>query len=107
MLLNMDINKNDFKVAYFSMEIALESSIKTYSGGLGILAGDILRSASDLKLPMVGLTLLSDQGYFDQVITKEGQQEALPSTSYDFSKLKKLKTVAVINIGAAACAACC
>ncbi|MFA6514174.1 MAG: alpha-glucan family phosphorylase [Patescibacteria group bacterium] len=95
----METNKNDFKVAYFSMEIALESSIKTYSGGLGILAGDILRSAADLKLPMVGITLLSDQGYFDQKININGQQEALPTISYDFSKLKKLKTVAVIKIG--------
>ncbi len=48
------------------MEIALESNIKTYSGGLGVLAGDILRSAADLKLPMLGVTLLSKYGYFDQ-----------------------------------------
>jgi starch phosphorylase len=43
-----------FRVAYFSMEVGLHSDIPTYSGGLGILAGDILRSASDLDLPMVG-----------------------------------------------------
>ena len=95
----MEIDKNNFKIAYFSMEIALESNIKTYSGGLGILAGDILRSAADLKLPMVGITLLSDQGYFDQTINTGGQQEAVSTISYDFSKLKKLKTTAIIKIG--------
>jgi len=46
-------------VAYLSMEIAVSSDIKTYAGGLGVLAGDILRSAADLNFPMVGLTLLN------------------------------------------------
>lgn len=50
-------------IAYFSMEVALESRIPTYSGGLGILAGDTLRSAADLGLPMVGVTLLHRKGY--------------------------------------------
>jgi starch phosphorylase len=54
------------KVAYFSMEIALESGIPTYSGGLGVLAGDTLRSAADLGTPMVGVTLLHRSGYFRQ-----------------------------------------
>lgn len=47
------------RVAYFSMEIALRSEIPTYSGGLGVLAGDTMRSAADLDLPMVGVTLVS------------------------------------------------
>jgi glucan phosphorylase len=51
-------------IAYFSMEIALESRIPTYSGGLGVLAGDTLRSAADMRLPMVGVTLLHRKGYF-------------------------------------------
>ena len=51
-------------VAYFSMEICLEQAIPTYSGGLGILAGDTLRSAADLGAPVVGITLLDRQGYF-------------------------------------------
>jgi len=50
-------------IAYFSMEIALESHIPTYSGGLGILAGDTLRSAAALRLPMVGVTRLHRKGY--------------------------------------------
>jgi len=47
------------RVAYFSMEIALRSEIPTYSGGLGVLAGDTLRSAADLRIPLVGVTLVS------------------------------------------------
>jgi glycogen phosphorylase len=61
-------------IAYFSMEIALESNIPTYSGGLGILAGDILRSAADLGLPMAGMTLLHRKGYFFQRLDDEGRQ---------------------------------
>lgn len=62
------------KVAYFSMEIALESAIPTYSGGLGVLAGDTLRSAADLGVPMVGVTLLYRKGYFLQRIGVDGEQ---------------------------------
>ena len=50
--------------AYFSMEIALEVGMPTYSGGLGVLAGDTIRAAADLNLPMVAMTLLHRQGYF-------------------------------------------
>jgi starch phosphorylase len=53
-------------IANFSMEVALESRIPTYCGGLGILAGDTLRSAADLGLAMVGVTLLHRKGYFFQ-----------------------------------------
>jgi glycogen phosphorylase len=53
-------------VAYFSMEIALEAGIPTYSGGLGILAGDTIRAAADRDLPMVAVTLLYRKGYFYQ-----------------------------------------
>lgn len=65
-------------IAYFSMEIALEQAIPTYSGGLGVLAGDTLRSAADLELPVVAVTLLYRKGYFQQHITPEGQQEEAP-----------------------------
>src|SRR3954471_8217389 len=61
-------------VAYFSMEICLEQGIPTYSGGLGILSGDTLRSAADLGAPVVGITLLHRQGYFEQHIDAEGNQ---------------------------------
>jgi len=67
------------RVAYFSMEIALESSIPTYSGGLGALAGDMLRSAADLELPMVGVTLAYRGGYFEQKLDGQGQQGESPS----------------------------
>ena len=86
----MKISKDKFKIAYFSMEVELENSIKTYSGGLGILAGDILRSAADLKLPIVGITLLNNQGYFEQKINKAGEQEESVVSDYDFSNLKKV-----------------
>ncbi|HPY08748.1 MAG: alpha-glucan family phosphorylase [Patescibacteria group bacterium] len=92
------IDKKNYKIAYFSMEIALEQGIKTYSGGLGILAGDILRSAADLKLPMIGITLISRHGYFEQRINKQGEQEEIPATDYDFSKLEKIKETAEIVI---------
>ncbi len=62
------------KIAYFSMEVGLNARIPTYSGGLGILAGDTLRSAADLGLPVVGVTLLFNNGYFNQIIDKEGRQ---------------------------------
>lgn len=65
-------------IAYFSMEICLEQGIPTYSGGLGVLAGDTLRSAADLKLPMVGVTLLHRKGYFRQQIDAEGNQTEAP-----------------------------
>lgn len=62
-------------IAYFSMEIALEDGIPTYSGGLGVLAGDTMRSAADLDLPMIGVTLASRQGYFRQEIVDGRQVE--------------------------------
>jgi starch phosphorylase len=62
------------KIAYFSMEIALESAMPTYSGGLGILAGDTLRAAADLHLPLVAVTLLHREGYFRQRLDASGGQ---------------------------------
>jgi starch phosphorylase len=66
-------------VAYFSMEFGLGEALPVYSGGLGILAGDHLKTASDLGVPMVGVGLLYQQGYFRQVLDPDGrQQEAFP-----------------------------
>jgi starch phosphorylase len=62
------------RIAYFSMEIALRSEIPTYSGGLGVLAGDTIRAAADMELPMVAVTLISHQGYFRQEIDPSGRQ---------------------------------
>jgi len=67
-------------VAYFSMEIALDKAIPTYSGGLGVLAGDTLRSAADLSVPIVGVTLLHRKGYFEQHLDASGNQTEQPVT---------------------------
>ena len=61
-------------VAYFSMEVGLEDSIPTYSGGLGVLAGDTLRSAADVSLPLVAVSLLHRKGYFRQKLDEQGNQ---------------------------------
>jgi len=64
------------QIAYFSAEFGLHESLPIYSGGLGILSGDHTKEASDLGLPLVGVGFLYPQGYFRQVITKDGMQEA-------------------------------
>ena len=61
-------------VAYFSMEFGLHESLPIYSGGLGVLAGDHLKSASDLGLPLVGVGILYAEGYFRQALDAEGWQ---------------------------------
>ena len=65
-------------IAYFSMEIGVKNDIPTYSGGLGILAGDTIKSAADLKLPVVAVTLISRKGYFNQEIDQNGWQQEKP-----------------------------
>lgn len=71
------------RVAYFSMEFGLHESVPTYSGGLGVLAGDHLKSASDLGIPLVGVGLLYRQGYFRQYLNIEGwQQELYPENDF-------------------------
>jgi starch phosphorylase len=66
------------RIAYFSMEIALEAGMPTYAGGLGVLAGDTIRAAADLKVPMVGVTLLHRKGYFYQRLDPSGWQREEP-----------------------------
>jgi starch phosphorylase len=65
-------------VAYFSMEIALENAMPSYSGGLGVLAGDTIRAAADLRLPMVTVSLLYRKGYFTQRLAEDGTQTEEP-----------------------------
>lgn len=76
----------DFKnatIAYFSMEFGLHESLPVYSGGLGILAGDHLKSASDLGLPLIGVGLMYRQGYFQQRLTADGwQHEEYPALDF-------------------------
>jgi glycogen phosphorylase len=69
---------NQRTIAYFSMEIGLLSDMPTYSGGLGVLAGDTIRAAADLKVPMVGVTLLHRKGYFYQRLDASGRQTEEP-----------------------------
>jgi len=73
-----DISNAERVIAYFSMEIGIDAEMPTYSGGLGILAGDTIRSAADLNLPMVVLTLLHRKGYFYQRIGADGWQTEEP-----------------------------
>jgi len=84
----------DEKIAYFSMEIGLMNEIPTYSGGLGVLAGDTIRSSADLKLPLVAVTLVSKKGYFRQKISEEGSQIEY-SVGWEPSKLLELLPIVV------------
>jgi starch phosphorylase len=81
-------------IAYFSMEIGVKNDIPTYSGGLGILAGDTIKSAADLNLPVVAVTLISRKGYFTQEIDREGWQHEKP-VAWDPAKYMKLLPVKV------------
>lgn len=69
---------NEVTIAYFSMEIGISNNIPTYSGGLGVLAGDTIKSGADLKIPLVAVTLLSKKGYFRQDIDSDGRQIEYP-----------------------------
>ncbi len=86
------------RIAYFSMEICLEQALPTYSGGLGVLAGDTLRSAADLKLPVIGVTLLHRKGYFRQQIDAEGNQTEGPVEWRPEEKLQELPQRATVTI---------
>jgi starch phosphorylase len=77
------------KIAYFSMEIGVKSEIPTYSGGLGVLAGDTIRSSADLRIPLVAVTLVNKKGYLRQTITEEGKQLEYPE-EWDPSKFMDL-----------------
>ncbi|MFZ5796952.1 MAG: alpha-glucan family phosphorylase [Desulfobulbaceae bacterium] len=81
-------------VAYFSMEIGVDERICTYSGGLGVLAGDTIRSAADLKVPMVAVTLLYRKGYFRQRLEPDGWQRE-ESTSWPVEELLREETARI------------
>ena len=69
---------NARSIAYFSMEVALDPAMPTYAGGLGVLAGDTIRSATDLEVPMVAVSLLYRHGFLKQHIDTSGWQHAEP-----------------------------
>ncbi len=86
-------------VAYFSMEIGLDPAVPTYSGGLGVLAGDSLRAAADLKLPMVAVTLVHRRGYFYQRLDAQGNQteEPVDWPLDDYLKPLELRTTVTLE----------
>jgi starch phosphorylase len=77
--MSADITDHSATIAYFSMEIAVDQAFPTYSGGLGVLAGDSLRAGADLGIPMVGVTLLHRKGYFRQHLDAKGNQSEEPA----------------------------
>ena len=81
------LNNNKSSIAYFSLEIMLESDIPNYAGGLGMLAGDLLRSASELKKPLVAVSLIYSGDTYSQKINPDGTQEF---SYYDWSKQDQL-----------------
>lgn len=93
----MNIN-SDRKVAYFSMEIGLEEFLPTYSGGLGVLAGDTVRTAADLRIPFVAVTLLSRHGYFAQQFGPGGQQIEQPEQWDPTEHLTELSARITVHI---------
>jgi len=86
------------RVAYFSMEIALEPWIPTYSGGLGVLAGDTLRSVADLGVRMVAVSLLHRRGYFQQHLDEQGNQFESPALWRPEEVLELMKPVIAVKI---------
>jgi starch phosphorylase len=79
-------------IAYFSFEFGLTESIPNYSGGLGILAGDHLKASSDLNVPLVGIGLLYQQGYFRQYLNVDGwQQENYPDNDFYTMPLRLMR----------------
>jgi glycogen phosphorylase len=90
----------DTRVAYISMEIAIDSNIPTYSGGLGVLAGDTVRSAADLEIPMVAICLCYSSGYFYQLINEKGEQKEKEiewNFFYEFDRVEKPITIKIQN----------
>jgi len=85
-------------IAYFSMEIALDPNIPTYSGGLGVLAGDTLRSAADLGVPIVAVTLAHRKGYFRQHLDQFGNQTEEPQFWNPEHTLKEMEGRVSIQI---------
>ncbi|MHA1374004.1 MAG: alpha-glucan family phosphorylase [Promethearchaeota archaeon] len=90
--------KDNTLVAYISMEIGIDSSIPTYSGGLGVLSGDTVRSAADLEIPMVAVCLCYSSGYFYQLFNEKGEQKEKEiewNYFYEFEKIAKPITIKI------------
>ena len=95
----MRIRKKEAWIAYFSMEVGVNSKVPTYSGGLGILAGDTVKSCADLSVPLVAVSLLYKKGYFYQKLDEQGNQRESPRnwSPRQFLKLFKKKVTVTID----------
>jgi glycogen phosphorylase len=87
------------RIAYFSMEVGIEERVPVYSGGLGVLAGDMLRSFADLKVPAVGVSLLYRKGYFKQTLDAAGNQQEHPVEWRPEEALRRLTARTQLTIG--------
>jgi starch phosphorylase len=85
-------------VAYFSMEIAIDPAIPSYSGGLGVLAGDTIRAAADLGVPMVAITLLHRKGYVRQTLNDQGEQMESPEQWEPEQSLARCKPIVDVPV---------
>ncbi len=85
-------------IAYFSMEVGLDSGMPTYSGGMGVLSGDTLRAAADMGVPMVGVTLLHRRGYFRQKLDPQGVQSEEPEEWFPEEFVQPLPPRVVVEI---------
>jgi glycogen phosphorylase len=86
------------RIAYFSMEVAIDPGLATYSGGLGVLAGDTLRSCADLGIPVIAVTLLHRRGYFEQTLDESGSQHEAPAHLDPTELLHPLSAVIRVEI---------
>ncbi|MBI2858408.1 MAG: alpha-glucan family phosphorylase [Chloroflexi bacterium] len=95
---NHELPVKSASIAYFSMEVGLDPAMPTYAGGLGVLAGDTLRAAADLGIPMVGVTLIHRRGYFRQHIDRSGNQTETPAIWSPQEFMDQLPNKAHVNI---------
>ena len=86
------------RIAYFTMEVALESEMPTYAGGLGVLAGDTIKSCADLRVAVVAVTLLQRRGYFAQTIDRQSGQREEPARWDPDDFLRPLRPTAELTI---------
>lgn len=86
------------KIAYFSMEIGLLNDVPTYNGGLGILAGDTIRSSGDLNLPLIGVTLISKRGFFVQQLDPLGRQSESAQDWFPSNHMELLSPEVTVRI---------
>jgi glycogen phosphorylase len=91
-------NGHNARIAYFSMEIAVDQRIPSYAGGLGVLSGDMLRSNADLGIPIVGVTLVHRHGYFHQHLDAAGNQTEKPEDWHPESMLELLEPIVSVEL---------